>query len=666
LSLLEAVSAPLSGGSSRGGSSSGPVGWDQPLKMTMIFIFMQYRNAGVDYEDKATFLDKIYTGQGSFGDIIEKSTYGRITAPKSLGKLVTVNIDEDWEQEGCPYSDWNTKARDAVRSQHPDVDLDSYTHKNIYIPTTSGCGWAGLGSVGCGHPAAYNSNWGAPDCTTWEKHPGMFVIAHELGHNLGLSHAGGVLRGEWYEYGDHQALMGNSNDVSSFNAGARHQLTTLMDIPGEAATYPDVGMNYIKLQTLSLDPGVDGADYVAVRWACPNCNGRIRGNGGYLWVQFRGDEGYSSHLLKEEWQNKVYVHYFRPYTNIQYGPGSELWTRLGAGEQYDGLPDNSPYSVIVCSIVGDVAAIAIGTTVREAAQQCGPTPTPTPAPTIPCVNVKADTSCNSWESMGYCEKGNQFEPYMAENCRKRCGYCKTETPTPTTPTAWPTASPTAQPTDAPTVAPTASPTASPSGKCEDKEKGCGEWAKAGYCVKTYVEYMTANCPSSCNMCGNGPAPTVAPTTPPTAWPTASPTAQPTDAPTVAPTTPPTAWPTASPTAQPTDAPTVAPTASPTGSPNGNCEDKFFPEESCGKWANMGYCVEKYVEFMTANCPSSCNMCGNGPTASPTAQPTVAPTVAPTSCVDLRTSCGGWAKAGYCLKNYVSYMKVNCRSSCNWC
>ena len=85
--------------------------------------------------------------------------------------------------------------------------------------------------------------------------------------------------------------------------------------------------------------------------------------------------------------------------------------------------------------------------------------------------------------------------------------------------------------------------------------------------------------------------------------------------------------------------------------------------SCSKWAGMGYCTETYVGYMTENCKKSCNLCGG--TTSTTSTTTETTTTAD-SCKDKNSSCGKWAKRGFCTGTYETYMNANCKKSCNVC
>lgn len=102
----------------------------------------------------------------------------------------------------------------------------------------------------------------------------------------------------------------------------------------------------------------------------------------------------------------------------------------------------------------------------------------------------------------------------------------------------------------------------------------------------------------------------------------------------------------------------------------DCVDKA---SSCSSWTNAGYCTEKYVAYMTNNCPKSCGFCADQGTLDELTTVVVTTATATTTeeaenCVDKAGTCPQWTNAGYCdeTSQYASYMASNCRKACGLC
>lgn len=376
--------------------ASGGTDTSQPKVMTILQILCNYTDQHPGYGGEAGVMDALYGdgGMGTFTDMIAKSSYGLLIAPRWAGAAITVQMGTSWGNvTNCPAGGIANLARSRVREQYPDLDMDAYDYYEFFIPTSpsGGCSWAGLAGVGCGHYSQLPKLKGS--CTAWYRAKTGVVRAHELGHNLGLSHAGSTSA----EYGDPQALMGTSYSFSSFTAAARYQMGFLQKAPGQVFEWAPQQTNATALQSLSLPLGQPGVDYVAMMIRCPECVPKVPGHqgkvGGYLWVSFRGDEGYSSHDLKKAHQNKVYVHLARAFTNPIYGSGTEMWAKMVAGQSY--RPSELNLTIYVCEIFQDWAKVSVAEDEASAKSQC-PVPQPT---TTTTTTTHLMTRCEFSEEM---------------------------------------------------------------------------------------------------------------------------------------------------------------------------------------------------------------------------------------------------------------------------
>ncbi|HWH37924.1 MAG TPA: hypothetical protein VNT28_09115 [Candidatus Limnocylindrales bacterium] len=118
----------------------------------------------------------------------------------------------------CDYNGWATQARAAATGAG--VNLSSFTNVAYAFPKVSACSWGGLGTLN-----------GPYSWINGKSAMGVYVPAHELGHNFGMHHAsslrctsGGVAvqlsaTCTSSEYGDPFDMMGSN---ASSSGGIRH------------------------------------------------------------------------------------------------------------------------------------------------------------------------------------------------------------------------------------------------------------------------------------------------------------------------------------------------------------------------------------------------------------------------------------------------------------
>jgi chitodextrinase len=184
---------------------------------------------------------RAYFEEESFGQVaVTGEVYGWYTIP-----------DTD---AGCDYTGWASAARSGATAAG--VSLSGYQHIVYAFPRTGSCGWAGLAYVR-----------GRDSWTNGQMN--LYVIGHELSHNLGVHHASSLRCTEGgvsvplsstctvSEYGDPFSIMGQSGTRHSHNwhlgqmgwiAGAEVQTVTA---PGRywlgPADFADSGVKAIRV-----------------------------------------------------------------------------------------------------------------------------------------------------------------------------------------------------------------------------------------------------------------------------------------------------------------------------------------------------------------------------------------------------------------------------------
>ena len=96
-----------------------------------------------------------------------------------------------------------------VAAQHPGVNMSDYVHKVYFIPKeVAGCNWGGRAAINtCRKPDD------STRCKAWIRQNSAQILAHELGHNIGVHHATDDFDDDGTlgtEYGDYTDVMGRT------------------------------------------------------------------------------------------------------------------------------------------------------------------------------------------------------------------------------------------------------------------------------------------------------------------------------------------------------------------------------------------------------------------------------------------------------------------------
>lgn len=306
----------------------------------------------------------------------------------------------------------------AIAAADPDVNFTQYTRVMIVFPNPGGCGWAGLGMLGCNTLSSTDGNFTAS--VSWllatymtSIDNGVKLSTHEGGHNLtlhhassraftssttGLSEALGPLgtAGTLNEYGDVFNTLGSWN-FGQYNAPHKKMIGWLT-----SADYSIVQSN----GSFSVNPFENSAGLRALKVQ------RGTGNNAWLWLEYRQPLGLYDSAINSQVYGGALAHYEDSATGththlLDMTPGSSGGFNdpakvAGSGAFVD------PYTNVSFS-VDSASPTAMGVTVTYGAVPCvqsNPTVSISPSnPTAPAgTNVNYTVTVTNNDSSGCSSK----------------------------------------------------------------------------------------------------------------------------------------------------------------------------------------------------------------------------------------------------------------------
>lgn len=204
--------------------------------------------------------------------------------------------------------DGDTILTNAIAVSDPYVFFPNYSRIIITFPVSSGCGWAGMGTVGKWGISTADGNILASVSWDLASYFQPSVIGHELGHNFGVGHANFLECGlesigescTEVEYGDYYDIMGTAGYMGHFN-GRFKEAFTWFDPVNVLTASPGTSVTIYPIESTSA--GVQAAKVVREK---DQNNNPIS----WYYIEFRQPTGYDASLPGTDVFNGALIHYF--------------------------------------------------------------------------------------------------------------------------------------------------------------------------------------------------------------------------------------------------------------------------------------------------------------------------------------------------------------------
>ncbi|HEX5592827.1 MAG TPA: Ig-like domain-containing protein [Solirubrobacterales bacterium] len=204
-------------------TSAQPLALAEPRKVAVVLVTFP-GDPAEPWLPEAT-RSKVFTAANSANAFYQEESYGEISLKGKLNEDGDVFgwLALDTPTTQCSFMAWKDAANAAAAAEG--IDLTGYQHIVYVFPKRDSCGWLGLAAVG-GDWAMINGD------------QGVHAIAHELGHNLGLEHAGSL------------TCFSGAQRVQISNSCAVTEYGDPFDVMGNIAARHSNGWNLAKLGIL--------------------------------------------------------------------------------------------------------------------------------------------------------------------------------------------------------------------------------------------------------------------------------------------------------------------------------------------------------------------------------------------------------------------------------
>ena len=365
---------------------------------SILLMILNYADMQVTYANESSVRRAMHNPNGpDVDELFQAASYGRVSWPEASTTVVTVNSPLNGaDVQNCNNpNEFSDEADRLLAEQHPNIDHGNFIHQGYLIPDqVPNCHWDGIGGIDECHDGTASAH-----CKIWARMGSSPILAHELGHNLGVLHASDDVDDDGVqetEYGDPTCVMGQILVGNSINAPHRELLGFLGDGNG-AMTYnmacaaQPAARVTLTISRLDLAPGGSNPNPNLVRIA------RYLDPSNYL-LSFKSSSDWDGSTGPAGYINRLQIH-----THSGDFSNTMIVGTLGEGESFTGLANRAGSPVPLHIYVTGVSADAITVTVDTG---CRPTPPPTPssAPTTSTPS-SAPTPHPTFHRESYCPTG---------------------------------------------------------------------------------------------------------------------------------------------------------------------------------------------------------------------------------------------------------------------